>query len=272
MKLDFDETIGGTFAMAVPEGERVSVSDDAGRSLTGAEAAVALLSRRHDPSDPAAMRKFNPSEPRIPGGPHGGEWGSGGALHKAVKALTGDDALNAPPMDLAKLTAAGDHRADALWYRTGDNSLDTLSGEPGFIALNKHLRNYGYSEEMDKRVADIDSVMRESKLKEPVTVIRGIDPHALGSPGNLKGAEFTDQAYASTTTDEAHAKNFGTIMRITVPAGTGAIRMADRDPGEPESEILLDRDLKYRVTAERLERDDRGRLKSHELDVEVVPG
>jgi hypothetical protein len=27
--------------------------------------------------NPDAQRNFNPSEPRIPGGPHGGEWGHG---------------------------------------------------------------------------------------------------------------------------------------------------------------------------------------------------
>ena len=59
------------------------------RLLTGAEAAVRLMARRHDPADPAAMRHFNPNEPRIPGGPHGGEWGSGGGVSHVLK-----DALN----------------------------------------------------------------------------------------------------------------------------------------------------------------------------------
>jgi hypothetical protein len=42
--------------------------------------------------------------------------------------------LEVPPLNLADLTERGDPRADALWYRTGDNSMDTPDGMPGFIA------------------------------------------------------------------------------------------------------------------------------------------
>lgn len=187
--------------------------------------------------------------------------------------VTGTAALTAPPLKLSQMTASGDPRAAALWFRTGDNSLDTRSGMPGFVELNRHMRGQVLGgPEMDARVADIESAMADSKLTRPIVVYRGMDTYELGSIGELEGVEFSDRAFASATTDEAHAKNFGTVLRITVPSGVGAIRMADRDPDRfTESEILLDRDLKYRVVGERIERNERGRISKHELDVEVIP-
>lgn len=196
------------------------------------------------------------------------------AAKKATKKATpktGDAALAVPPLDLAKM--GDDPRAPALWYRTGDNSMETRSGMPGFVPLNEHMRDGGYDAEMDARVADIRSAMRESVLTEPIEVLRGIgSARRFGEPGELKGVEFTDKAFVSTTTNAEHASNFGAaLMRIRVPAGVSAIRMADRDPNLIESEILLDSDLGYRITGEQIERDDRGRIRKHILDVEVIP-
>lgn len=189
--------------------------------------------------------------------------------------LTGDDALAAPPRDLAKLTEQGDSRAESLWYRTGDNSRETDHGRPGFVALNDYMRNREeYSEadpEMDRRIADIDSVMAESRLTTAIEVYRGVDVDHLGEPGELTGIEFTDRAFVSTSTDREHASGFndGVVMRIHVPPGVAAVRGADRaediaEYGKGESEIILDRDLTFRVTGER-ETDE-----GLELDVEVV--
>ena len=68
-----------------------------------------------------------------------------------------------------------------------------------------------------------------------------------------------------------HALAFeGSLLRIRVPAGVAAVRMADRDDTLAESEVLLDRDLRFRVTGERFTRDDRDRVIGHVIDVEVV--
>jgi hypothetical protein len=71
------------------------------------------------PALPPAERKFNPSEPRIPGGPHGGEWG-GGAAGRALKdALKlGDRADLAPGEKLVgsdRISPSGGHDVDALF-------------------------------------------------------------------------------------------------------------------------------------------------------------
>jgi 2'-5' RNA ligase len=193
--------------------------------------------------------------------------GTGGA-NRGVTPAEGDAALAAPPLNLADMDRS-DPRAEALWFRTGDNSLETRD-YPGYVKLNEHMREGGYSARMDGYVEQIDNAMAESKLSQPIRVYRGVESSALGEPGSLEGVEFSDKAFASVSTDPKHARTFGSVMTITVPAGTAAIRMADRDPNMVESEILLDRDLRYRVVKEVFEvRTDRS--VRHELEVEVVP-
>lgn len=223
-----------------------------------------------------AARSWTPArhKPGTPPQPHnqqdhaGGV--AGGLVKKAIgKALTGQDALAAPPLKLADMS--DDSRAEALWFRTGDNSDETRDRLPGFVSFNRHMREGGNDPEMDARVADVDSAMRDSVLTQPIEVLRGLEYGSLGEPGTLRGTEFSDKAFASTTTDPDHARAFGTaVMRIRVPAGVSAVRMADRDSDPVESEILLDRDLRYRIVGEEIEKNERGRVKRHLIDVEVV--
>lgn len=204
-----------------------------------------------------------------------GKKGAGQAAKKAIKkALTGPAVLAAPPLDLAKM--GDDPRAEALWFRTGDNSGD-LGGELGFVIMGDYMRHgrTGWTfdaEFLDERIAEIDSAMRDSVLPEPIEVYRGIvGTQFLGEPGTLAGATFVDRAHVSTTIDRAHARAIGgTEMRIRVPAGVSAIRMADRDPDLAESEILLDRGLTYRVISEEIERDDDGFITKHIINAEVI--
>ena len=209
----------------------------------------------------------------------GGKRKPGPTGDRQVKSLTGDAALAAPPEDLTKLTSAGDPRAAALWHRNGANGDQMPDGRPGFETMNKEMRTGTISPETSARVADIDSVMAESKLSAPIEVYRGISnvPAVLGEPGTLKGLEFTDSAFASTTTDISHAKRLqgfdGAVLKIRAPAGASAIRMADTG-GLKESEILLDRNLKFRVIDERFTTftfQGETKIKDHEIDIEVVP-
>ncbi len=198
----------------------------------------------------------------------GSDSDSGGRSPAPSGPLTGKAALDAPPLKLADMDRSSP-RAEALWFRTGDNSLETRD-YPGFVRLNEHLREGGHDTKMAAYAEEIDAAMAESKLPAPIRVLRGIQASAIGTPGQLEGVEFVDRAFTSTTVDDKHAEAFGSTMSITVPAGVSAIRMADRDPDLPESEILLDRGLRYRVVKEVLEMDGRD-LKRHHLEVEVVP-
>jgi hypothetical protein len=192
-------------------------------------------------------------------------------------------ALAAPPRKLDAMLAAGDPRADALWYRNGDNSTETSTGLPGAFEMADQLRSGRLDPQMKARIKDIDSVMEESRLTQSILVYRGVDrlgglspDEAIGEGRSLVGREFRDKAFVSTSTDAEHASWFGgTVMRITVPPGTGAVRMSDRGRTERdsnESEILLDRNLSYRIVAQY----GRGQVKgpwggAYVLDVEVVP-
>lgn len=183
------------------------------------------------------------------------------------KGRSGRQAHDAAPLDLAKLTADGDSRAAALWYRTGDNSMET-GDAPGFVLLNEHLRSKGKDPEMAARVKAIDSAMKESKLAEPIVVYRGFEDF----DSIAKRGQFRDLAFASATTDPAHAAGFGnTQARILVHPGVGAIAMADRDPDRPESEILLDRNLTYRITRRQTFTDADGYHEQTIVDIEVFP-
>lgn len=200
-----------------------------------------------------------------------------------AEATTGQAALALPPRNLESMTAANDPRADALWYRAGDNSTETVSGRPGSFEMSAQMRGAEkMTPETRKRVKEIDAVMAESRLPEPILVYRGAErlggvrpDEAIGEGRSLVGREFTDKAFVSTSTDAAHASWFGgTVLRIRAPEGTPAIRMADRKGttrDQQESEILLDRGLTFRVMAQY----GRGELKgdwggAYVLDVEVV--
>lgn len=83
-------------------------------------------------------RKFNPSEPRIPGGEHGGEWGGGGAVHALKDALKLGDKADLKPGE--KLIGSDKVSADsgtirmALVDHGGTKSLRLGIGGYGFGA------------------------------------------------------------------------------------------------------------------------------------------
>jgi len=167
---------------------------------------------------------------------------------KGEAPAAGEEALGVPPKKLDEMTAAGDRRATALWYRAGDNSMETKTGNPGSYDMGQQMRSGKLDPEMRARVKDIDSVMSESHLPRPIEVYRGIGSHFDRFKA---GSKFTDKSFVSTTTDPHWARGFGgTVMRIRVPAGTRAVRMANRSSDPPESEILLHRGLRFRVIGE----------------------
>lgn len=233
---------------------------------------VEVLATAHGEEDSVTAAGGDDHWREQPRNPATGEWvKSPGDVVEDVTRV-----LDAPPLDLTKLTDIGDPRADALWFITGDNRSD-LGGKLGYTVMNDYLR-HGHEDEvfdgefLDERVAEIDSAMRDSRLSRSIEVYRGMPrTDFLGAVGELEGREFRDRAFVSTTTDRAHAHAVGgTVLRIRVPAGVGAIRMADRDPKLVESEVLLDRGLVFRITREHVDRDASGRVVRHELDVEVV--
>lgn len=128
-------------------------------------------------------------------------------------------------------------------------------------------------------ISVIDEITATSKLTDDVVVLRGtatgrgIFGDALDD--DLTGWSWQEKSYVSTTADPKVANSFGSaglIMTITVPKGTGAVKLSSGsgDPSKTtsaESELMLQRGLTLRVMR------DNGRSAdgTRRLDVEVVP-
>ena len=137
----------------------------------------------------------------------------------------------------------------------------------GSSRINKALREG----RVDGRVELMDKAFASSHLTSDVVVHRGSSGAEFGPDslsGDLTGKEWTDLAFVSTSPEPTHTKRRKVMARITAPAGTPAVALrAPNRINTPESEILLDRGLRYRVTADRGV-DAEG---VRHIDVEVVP-
>lgn len=128
----------------------------------------------------------------------------------------------------------------------------------GYRSINKGLRSGTLSKSAKQAVDLIDSSF--SPAPEDLVVYRGskwVEGHPVfGARGGVKvGAEFSDPAYTSTTTEEGVAREFtnATAVRISIPKGTSTLNvsaeMGKVEGGKKqEKEILLPRDSKFRVT------------------------
>ncbi len=218
------------------------------------------------------VRKFNPAEPRDP---HSGKWldttpgdGGHGLLDFVTDALTGKAALNAAPVSLGK----GRFSRGGRGLRKQHVEALELYKSQDYRHVNEDLRKGNlYGTVGAGMVRRIDEVMDRSKLSRDVVLHRRVsDMDMFGSAGrqeSLVGLEFREPAYSSATADLDVAKQLyggtdqrGAILNIRVPTGTGAIQLSDVGPkpqhGGPypdnaEAELLLQRDLTYRVTGDR---------------------
>lgn len=190
--------------------------------------------------------------------------------------VTGTAALAVPPLKLADLTAAGDPRAEAIWYRTGDNSMEIGDGI-GYDILNRYARDAEGrwpDPQLDGYLADIADAMSASRIRRPIVAWRGMQMHHVSDRdfGDFTGVEWVDPAPVSATTDQQVARVYSPVCvaRLHICRGVGVITLADRPHDDPASEILIEAGARYQVTAERVSRDPGGRVLGHEVDVEVT--
>jgi hypothetical protein len=152
----------------------------------------------------------------------------------------------------------------------------------GYRHVNDGLRNDTHIGSPDAgTIHAIDEAMNVSKLTRPVVVHRGVQSVAVfgqGDRADLTGVEFVERAYSSTTADPVVADEFygdggGAILNILVPAGVGGIQLSRFGPKPPpggyrpdseEAELLIDRDLTYRIVGDRIVDGRR------HLDAEIV--
>ena len=124
------------------------------------------------------------------------------------------------------------------------------------------LLTYNDIEKVKKDISNIDSVMTKNEINDNITVFKGTSSKFYEEI--IKGNdEFELPIYLSTTGKESVAdkfkRNYGfsskykgydpAILEIRVPKGTNGIYMSDifNENGLNEYEILLDRNLKYKM-------------------------
>lgn len=176
----------------------------------------------------------------------------------AEGALVEEAALHAVPVsmhDTVKvLTELGVSQESAVAARDALNNYKGI----GYININKHLRGVIKGDQaLQDRIRDIDLAFEHSGLNTDIVVWRGEHdpsryfPAGEWSPtGGMEGKEWTFPSYTSTSADETTAAfQFSgkghTLFQIVVPKGTAAIALDSYYGGE--SEVLLDRGLRYRV-------------------------
>ena len=154
----------------------------------------------------------------------------------------------------AEISADAAHSAEVLgggWAQSpqGQQAVEYYTAE-GYWEVNDGLRGgrpveWGAEGSYEDTVNGMDGDLYSNSIKGDVVLWRG-----LGTEIGLEvGSVFSDEAYMSTTHDPAVAKTFSQngptpiLVRMEVPEGTHAIPGSRR-----ESEIILDRDLKFEVT------------------------
>lgn len=195
--------------------------------------------------------------------------GAGRYQARVARARKADSALHLPPVKLAQAPAGPVREA-----------LESYKGN-GFRKLNEQLRQhkgdtFALSPDPFGLLANIDKAMKTSRLADDVVVLRGFPGgrRIFGrgwSDTDMTGLEWTDHGYSSSTVDMDTAEEFAeveyqrddaVILHVLVPKGTGAVQISGR---EYESELLLQRGLKFRVVADNGFKDGARRL-----DVEVI--
>lgn len=178
---------------------------------------------------------------------------------------TWQDVTKSPPADFKN-----------YWNKTkeklSDAEVSSLRAYTGaaFDNINAHLRaGHQASSTTPQHIKSIDAAMKrpESKLDRDMTIYRGTDDR-IDLSKLVPGATFTDKGYPSTSIDRSVSENWksGMFLEIKAPKGTPGVYVASFSNYGSEKEILLDRNLTYRVLA--VDKTPGSRPK---VTVEVVP-
>jgi len=125
--------------------------------------------------------------------------------------------------------------------------------------INNYLYNPSRNKEVwkdqIKDIGIIDNIMNKNRTQMPLTVYRGV-PFLDRMPKVIKevGSEISMKGFTPTSASEKWARTFlspeGALLEISVPEGTNAIYMHEnKNMQMTERELLLNRDLKYKVTS-----------------------
>jgi hypothetical protein len=184
-------------------------------------------------------------------------------------------ALAAPPVRLPDMPQrSADARTLLHWQRRGDEEANGLlrRGRVGKPSTADRKYVAPTEEQVRAEIARVDELMARSELSEPITVYRGVSSlrgiiSNPGEPGSLVGRRFREKGFMSTSASREQAASFmagetasanGTMIEIRVPSGTRAITISDAEfkgaanNAGSEQEILLDRELEFRVVSDEM--------------------
>ena len=131
--------------------------------------------------------------------------------------------------------------------------------------INQFLRTGEGSTEVAQQVKAIDDVLAKSPLSDDAELWRGVQAFdedmadRVTSGEGLVGYEWADDGFTSTTARRRFAETEGNgpsyagtpgpgiVMRILAPKGTGSVQLST---DTYEAEVLLPRDLRFRVVAD----------------------
>ncbi|SNY72913.1 ADP-ribosyltransferase [Paractinoplanes atraurantiacus] len=173
------------------------------------------------------------------------------------------------------------YRQIGAHLRGGDDEVMQIREYPG--------QTDATAEPVSEHVAKIDQAMQAAPLDQPLTLWRGVHdlPLVVGTEPDkdLTGIQWTEQSFPSTSIDPKIASIFtgdDTLLRLHVPAGTGAIQLDSRPTAlahNREAEVLLQRGLQMRIIADQRQTVDKGHTAGQQdappreyrvLDVEVT--
>jgi hypothetical protein len=251
-----------------PFGYRLRTRDELAREIAKAAAAdheiqtkvdahletLTPLPARTQPTKPGAVRQGKFDNPAVPA--------RAGTNDSPIRWAEGQD----PGWDEARTKRA--RSALRAYGRASFEINESLRGQP--VADPIFPR-----EQTRAHIEAIDDLMAASRTTAPMEQWRGLrDARGMFGDrldGDLTGAEWREDAFVSTSSDMRVSQYFATfgqggmLMRIQVPAGTGAAQVKDV---RGEAEALLQRGLKLRIVADHGWQPGWGyRL----VDVEVVP-
>lgn len=159
-----------------------------------------------------------------------------------------------------------------------DWSDHNFTGTSVYKQINTGLREgQPLSAKNIQRVAKLDAVIERNALKEDVVLYRGVTSDKQ-IPTYSTGTVLSDKGFTATTLDPYSASDFQTmgktdqvVFRMNVKKGTPALAIDKklRQAATTEYEVLLKRNLKYKVDKESLV-EFKGRGKIRVVDVTVL--
>lgn len=191
--------------------------------------------------------KYSSGQPRVPGGPHGGEFSSGGG---------GGFAASAGPTEFSTAKeGTGFLNSHYGEYRKGLSKQESYAfafyqSPSGYPLINEQLRGRNVVHAdlplAKKQIKFLDQALEKAPpLKKDTLVYRGFSMEQFG---NLKpGSVIQDKGFVSTSVTKEGAGSFRAFgqqafAKIILPKGTRAI-------GGSTKEMLLSRNSKFKISS-----------------------